>query len=160
MLSIPPTLKYIDAFIVTGLSTTTQNTDEFNEKTAKLPSLWQQFYASDLAVNANIFEVYSDYASDANGLYTVTVGISDNGDHTGAEFTSVKIPAGNYLVFQSTGPMPSTVVETWKKIWEYFDKKSNYKRSFISDFEAYSGSDQVSIYIGISNTPPGASSRA
>ncbi len=38
-----------------------------------LPSLWQQFYSSDLASNANIFEVYSDYESDADCLYTISV---------------------------------------------------------------------------------------
>jgi hypothetical protein len=27
--------------------------------------------------------------------------------------------------------------------------ESNYQRSFIRDFEAYSGSDKVAIYIGI-----------
>ncbi|MGC1182056.1 GyrI-like domain-containing protein [Legionella sp.] len=147
MSSIPPTLKYVEGFTVMGLSTKTQNTDEFNEKTAKLPNLWQQFYSSDLAANTNIFEVYSDYESDANGLYTVTVGISDDSEH--AEFGSVKIQTGNYLVFHGTGPMPSTVVETWKQIWDYFEEKSNYQRSFISDFEAYNGSDKVAIYIGI-----------
>lgn len=146
---LEPTLKYVEGFTVTGPGTRTQNTDEFNEKTAKLPALWQQFYASDLAVNANVFEVYSDYESNANGLYTVTVGITDNSDRTGAEFASVKIPAGNYLVFQGTGPMPSTVIGMWKQIWDYFEAGSNYQRSFISDFEAYSGSDKVAIYIGI-----------
>ena len=147
MSSIPPTLKYVASFTVTGLNVRTQNSDEFNEKTAKLPSLWQQFYSSDLADNANIFEVYSDYESDANGLYTVTVGVTDDSKHT--EFSSVEIQAGNYLVFQGTGPMPSTVVETWKQIWDYFEIESEYQRSFISDFEAYSGSDKVAIYIGI-----------
>jgi predicted transcriptional regulator YdeE len=93
--------------------------------------------------------VYSGYESDANGLYTATVGITDNSDRTGAGFVSVKIPAGNYLVFQGEGPMPSTVVEIWKKIWNYFEVESHYQRSFISDFEAYSSSDTVAIYIGI-----------
>lgn len=147
MSSIAPTLKYVEGFTVMGLSTQTQNTYEFNEKTAKLPSLWQQFYSSDLATNANIFEVYSDYESDANGLYTVTVGVSDDSERV--EFGTVKIQAGNYLVFHGVGPMPSTVIETWKQIWDYFEAKSNYQRSFISDFEAYSGSDKVAIYIGI-----------
>ena len=147
MSSIPPTLKYIEGFTVTGLSTKTQNTDEFNENTAKLPSLWQQFYASHLAAHANIFEVYSDYESDANGLFTVTVGVSDATKR--AELETVNIQAGNYLVFQGTGPMPSTVVETWKQIWDYFEVERNYQRNFISDFEAYSGSDKVAIYIGV-----------
>jgi predicted transcriptional regulator YdeE len=45
--------------------------------------------------------------------------------------------------------MPSTVVETWKKIWDYFEAESEHERSFISDFEAYIDSDKVDIYIGI-----------
>jgi predicted transcriptional regulator YdeE len=144
---IKPTLKYVESFTVTGLSTETKNTDEFKEQTAKLPSLWQQFFSSDLAINANIFEVYSDYESDANGLYTVTIGVVDGCEQT--QFDSIKIQAGNYLVFQGAGPMPSTVVETWKNIWDYFEAESAYQRCFISDFEAYSGSDKVAIYIGI-----------
>lgn len=147
MSSIPPALKYVEGFTVIGLSTKTQNSDEFNEKTAKLPSLWQQFYSSDLAANANIVEVYSDYESDTNGLYTVTVGSICDSDR--AEFDSAKIQTGNYLVFQGLGPMPFTVIETWKQIWAYFGAESKYQRSFISDFETYSGSDKVAIHIGI-----------
>ena len=107
MTSIPPSLKYVKGFTITGLSTKTQNIDEFNEKKAKLPNLWQQFYSSDLATNTNIFEVYSDYESDANGFYTVTVGVGDDSELP--EFGSVKIQAGNYLVFQGVGQMPSLV---------------------------------------------------
>lgn len=147
MSSIPPTSKYVEGFTVMGLSTRTQNIDEFNEKTAKLPNLWQQFYSSDLAMHANIFEVYSDYESDANGLYTVTVGVASSTER--ADLRSATIQAGNYVVFHGTGPMPATVVETWKQIWTYFQAESTYQRNFISDFEAYSGSDEVAIYIGI-----------
>ena len=146
-MSISPTVKYVDSFIVTGFSVKTQNSDEFNEKTAKLPTLWQQFYSSDLATHANIFGVYSDYDSDANGPYTVTVGVESDNAQTQSSF--VTIQAGNYLVFQGTGPMPATVVETWKRVWEFFEKNTEYRRNFISDFEAYSGSDQVMIYVGL-----------
>lgn len=142
-----PTLKHVESFTVTGLQVRTQNTDEFNAETARLPCLWQQFYASDLATSETLFEVYSDYESDANGLYTVTVGVTS--DRT--EFSSVKIHTGNYLVFQGTGPMPLTVVETWKRIWDYFETHTEYQRSFISDFEEYSGPDRVAIYIGIND---------
>ena len=147
MSSIPPILNHIEGFTVMGFSIKTRNKDELNENTAKLPSLWRQFYSSNLAANVNPFEVYSDYESDANGLYTVTVGVRGNNER--AEFCSVKILAGNYLVFQGEGPMPSTVVETWKQIWAYFEDKREYQRSYISDFESYSGSDKVAIYIGI-----------
>ena len=146
-MSTQPTVKQIEDFIVTGFSVRTQNSDEFNEKTAKLPSLWQQFYTSELATNANIFGVYSNYDSDANGAYTVTVGVKS--DHAQIQLSSITVHAGNYLVFQGTGPMPATVIETWKQVWTFFETNTEYRRNFISDFEAYSGSDQVAIYIGL-----------
>ncbi len=146
-MSIQPTVKQVESFIVTGFSVRTQNSDEFNEKTAKLPSLWQQFNTSELTTNASIFGVYSNYDSDANGPYTVTVGVTSG--HAQTQLSSVTIQAGNYLVFQGTGPMPATVVETWKRVWKFFEKNTEYRRNFISDFEAYSGSSQVAIYIGL-----------
>lgn len=146
-MSISPTVKQVESFIVTGFSVRTQNKDEFNERTAKLPSLWQQFYTSGLATHAKIFGVYSNYDSDANGPYTVTAGVESS--HAQTELSAVTIRAGNYLVFQGTGPMPATVVDTWKRVWEFFETNIDYRRSFISDFEAYSGSDQVVIYIGL-----------
>ena len=146
-MSIQPIVKKIEGFIVHGFSVRTQNSDEFSEKTAKLPNLWQNFYTSELASNANIFGVYSHYDSDANGPYTVTVGIKSEPAQT--QLSSVTIQAGNYLVFQGNGPMPATVIETWRRVWEFFEINTEYKRTFISDFEAYSGFDQVAIYIGL-----------
>lgn len=149
MSSISPIIKHIESFIVTGLSTRTQNCDEFNQETAKIPTLWHQFYTSDLAANTSIFSVYSNYDSGVNGHYTVTVGSAS--DDARDQFSSTIIQAGNYLVFQNKGPMPDIVIELWKQIWSYFETHSEYQRNFISDFEAYSGSDQVTIYIGVNN---------
>lgn len=146
-MSISPIVKQVESFIVMGFSVRTQNKDEFNDKTAKLPRLWQQFYTSELAANANIFGVYSDYDSDANGFYTVTAGTESLDVQT--ELSSVTIQAGNYLVFECAGLMPAVVVETWKRIWEFFETNTEYRRHFISDFEVYNGPDQVAIYIGL-----------
>lgn len=144
---ISPAVQHVESFIVTGLSVRTQNSDEFNEKTAKILTLWQKFYTSELATNANIFSVYSNYDSDVNGPYTVTVGVES--DYAQTQLSSVTIQAGNYLVFQGTGPMPATVVETWQQVWAFFETSTEHRRKFISDFEAYSGPDQVAIYIGL-----------
>jgi predicted transcriptional regulator YdeE len=144
---ISPTVEYVESFIVVGLQVRTQNSDEFNEKTAKIPNLWQQFYASGLAANTPIFGVYSNYDSDASGYYTVTVGVAS--EHVQAQWSSVKIQAGNYLVFHGIGLMPATVIETWKRIWEFFETNTQYQRNFVSDFEVYDGAEQVAIYIGL-----------
>lgn len=144
---ISPTMKQIESFNVTGFSVRTQNKDEFNEKTAKLPQLWQQFFSSELANQTNIYGVYSNYDSDANGFYTTTVGVESFDTKT--KLCTVTIEKGNYLVFQAKGSMPDIVVETWKQIWEFFDSNTEYLRNYISDFEAYNGSDQIAIYIGL-----------
>lgn len=146
-MSIVPIVKYVEGFIVTGHSVRTKNKDEFDEKTAKIPSLWQKFYTNALVNNANIYGVYSNYESDANGPYTLTVGVESDPAQT--QLSSVTIQAGHYLVFQNTGPMPATVIETWKQIWTFFETNTAYRRDFISDFEVYDGSDQVTIYIGL-----------
>lgn len=146
-MSIQPVVKRVERFIVTGFDARTRNSDEFNEKTAKIPGLWQQFYTSELASNPNVFGVYSSYESDADGGYTITVGVpAEQAQH---QSHVVTIEAGHYLVFQGTGPMPVTVIETWKRVWEFFAIQTEYRRNFVSDFEAYSGPDQVAIYIGL-----------
>lgn len=146
-MSVSPALSQVDGFTVTGFSVRTQNKDEFNENTAKLPGLWHQFYASQPNMNSNVYGVYSSYDSDATGYYTVTVG-TESCD-VQAESGTVSIQAGQYLVFQGTGPMPATVIETWKRVWKFFEASTEYQRNFISDFEDYSGTDHVAIYIGI-----------
>ena len=146
-MSIQPFMKQVESFTVTGFRVRTQNSDEFNEKTAKLPSLWQQFYSSELATNTRVFGVYSNYASDAHGLYTVTVGVEAS--PADPQLSSVSIHSGNYLVFHGTGPMPSTVVDVWKQVWAFFEGNKDHRRNFISDFEVYEGAERVMIYIGL-----------
>lgn len=138
-----PTVQYVTGFNVKGFSTRTQNADEFNQHTAKLPALWQKFYSSDLASNAAVIAVYSNYESDVNGMYTNTVGIQSS------EQADAQVLSGSYLVFQGKGPMPQTVIELWHQIWTYFSANSPQQRSYQSDFEQYKGSDEVAIYIGV-----------
>ncbi len=147
MSSIPPIIKYIEGFIVAGFSVRTQNSNEFNEDTAKLPKLWQQLYSSNLIANANIYGVYSNYESDASGCYTVTAGIAS--DDATSSLSSVVIHPGTYLAFSGKGPMPDVVIGLWKQIWGYFENKNEYSRNYLSDFEFYNGSEQVTVYIGI-----------
>lgn len=144
---IMPAMKRVNGFSVSGVSVRTKNRDEGDVQTAKLPGLWQQFYAGTPSTKATVFGVYSDYESDVNGFYTVTAGVLSC--HSQTEFSTVSIQPGHYLVFHGAGPMPVAVVQTWTLVWEFFEKNRQYHRSYISDFEAYSGSNQVAVYIGL-----------
>ena len=142
-----PIVKYIDGFTVKGFSVQTKNSIEFDEKMAKLPKLWQKFNSNNPTIYATVFGVYSDYESDVNGFYTVTAGVTSENEMK--ELKSVKINPGNYLIFKGKGEMPKTIIDTWKTVWNYFTEDSSYKRSFMTDFEAYSNGDEAAIYIGI-----------
>ena len=45
--------------------------------------------------------------------------------------------------------VPQMVLAVWETIWHYFDAHPEIKRRYQSDFEAYSGPDQVAIHIGV-----------
>lgn len=144
---IPPILKQIEGFMVNGLSLRTKNADELNEHSAKIPRLWQQFYADKVDCTATVFGVYSDYESGVNHGYTVTVGTASTAYQAGLD--AVTIEKGNYLVFKGKGPMPATVIGLWMYVWNYFETLDKDDRQFLSDFESYTGLDEVEIYIGI-----------
>lgn len=147
MNKIIPEVKYVDEFSVTGISTRTQNSDEMNSATAKIPALWQEFRTSDLANSPMIYGVYSAYSSDVNGFYTLTVGTPHKAENSNSE--TIIIPSGNYLVFNNRGTMPAAVIHAWQEVWNYFAGETEYQRQYGCDFEVYYEEDQVSIYIGI-----------
>ncbi|MHA6575455.1 GyrI-like domain-containing protein [Pseudomonas yamanorum] len=80
-----PKTTRVSGFFVSGLAVRTMNCDELNQKTAKTPGLWVQFFSGGIAdktpdrlPDTPIFGVYSTYESDATGSYNVTAG----GAHT------------------------------------------------------------------------------
>ncbi|WP_392537211.1 GyrI-like domain-containing protein [Legionella sp. 227] len=150
MIHIKPQQIKVEAFTVTGLSVRTKNADEFNSKTAKLPELWQRFYASPISIKSRspIYGVYSAYESDHNGFYTVTAGVATQ-DPQVNDFDKISIKKGNYLIFKNSGPMPKAIIEIWQAIWHYFDTQSTLARAYETDFEVYMEQEQCAVYIGI-----------
>ncbi len=151
-----PRLLHMDGFNVAGLSVKTANRDEFNPSTAKLSHLWQRFFTEGLTdsiphrlCDSPLFGVYSDYESDADGLYTVTAGVKSSRSSNTLAFSTVRVLSGHYLVFENKGVMPQAVIETWKRVWDYFASYPIAIRCFKTDFEMYQGGGDVAIYIGV-----------
>ena len=151
-----PKLISIDHFNVTGLSVRTSNREEFNPETATLPELWQRFYSEDLAnkipnriSDSPIFGVYSNYESNADGLYTLTAGVKSKDQPSTPAFCSIPVLAGDYLVFENKGMMPHVVIDTWLIIWNYFKSQQHITRRYETDFEVYQNDEDIAIYIGV-----------
>lgn len=145
-----PQLQRHDAFKIAGLTVRTTNREENDPQSARIGKLWTRFFDERAYERPHriddmrLYGVYSAYESDAHGAFDITTGVAvADGPET------VRIEAGDYLVFGGQGEMPQMVLAVWQSIWQYFEQHPEIKRTYLSDFEAYSGPDQVAIHIGV-----------
>ncbi|WP_025129977.1 GyrI-like domain-containing protein [Pseudomonas sp. PH1b] len=147
-------LREVLPFSVAGLQVRTRNVEEQQADSARIGPLWQRFYVEDLfdkvaprEPDSFVYGVYSNYESDASGHFDVTAGVALSGPC--ADYPSVDILGGEYLMFSAKGAMPDCVIQTWGLIWAYFQDNPQVRRAFATDFEVYTSADSVAIYIGI-----------
>ena len=145
-----PQLQRREAFSVAGITTRTCNKDERDPQSARIGKLWSQFFdecayeAPHRVGDMRLYGVYSSYESGADGAFDLTAGVAVSGDPA-----TVRIEAGDYLVFSGQGEMPQMVLALWESIWRYFEEHPDIVRTYRSDFESYGGPDQVDIHIGV-----------
>ena len=141
----------IKKLMISGLSAVTNNEFEMSEENGKIAQLWEDYFANDIykttfnkANSDFMYGVYSDYESDVNGNYKITVGVEVK-----KKKNAIVIEDKKYLVFTKQGELPMVVVELWEEIWDYFEKNNEYERSFEIDFEKYTKEDEIEIYVSI-----------
>jgi predicted transcriptional regulator YdeE len=146
-----PQLQRHDAFSIAGLTVRTTNRAEGDAQAARIGELWARFFDERVyqttphrTNDMRLYGVYSAYEADAHGAFDLTAGVAVSGGPS-----AVQIEAGDYLVFTGQGEMPQMVLAVWQTIWQYFDQHPEVRRTYRSDFEAYSGPDQVAIHIGV-----------
>ena len=146
-----PVRKTQAAFAVAGPSVRTTNREESDPATGRIPALWGRFFAENVmgqtphrdSADLRNFGVYSAYESDAQGAFDVTAGVAVT------QGATVNIEAGDYLVFDASGPMPQAVIDAWSRIWQYFDAHPELQRRYRTDFEAYTSPISAAVYIGV-----------
>ena len=141
----------IKKLMIAGISEVTNNETEMSEESGKIAALWENYFEKDIykktfdKSNSDfMYGVYSDYESDASGNYKVTVGVEVTKPKN-----AIVIENKKYLVFTKQGELPMVVVELWEEIWDYFEKNSDYERSFEVDFEKYVKEDEIEIFVSI-----------
>lgn len=146
-----PQLQRLDPFKVAGLTARTTNRDESDPQAARIGTLWDRFFGERIyektphrVDDMRLYGVYSGYEADVHGAFDITTGVA-----VADGPASVRIEGGNYLVFSAKGQMPQMVIDLWDTIWAYFDAHPEIQRRYRSDFEAYSGPEEVAIHIGV-----------
>ncbi|WP_167956129.1 GyrI-like domain-containing protein [Anaerosporobacter faecicola] len=139
--------------MVVGLEARTNNASP--EMGSVIGGLWQQFYSAEVypkiehKANNHAVGIYTDYASDEKGDYTVVVACEVEMKDTLPEgMVARTIPAGRYARFLVEGDMQQAVAEFWSKLWQL-----DLPRNYVCDFEEYLNSDPVHakiyVYIGL-----------
>ncbi|MFJ7668144.1 effector binding domain-containing protein [Lysinibacillus sp. NPDC097195] len=148
-----------DSFHIIGISARTNNANEITPL-AKIPELWTSYFQQNVAgqlPNKDVmYGLYSDYETDVNGEYSITLGVEVAANNEVPKGLVIKtIPASKYLVFTSEiGAMPEIVIKAWQNIWTWF-ANSDLERTYTGDFEVYGercnqpNEAQVDIYIAV-----------
>lgn len=142
----------IKNLVISGLSTRTNNENEKKVETAKIATLWDDYVEKNIYTKTlnkthddYLYCVYSNYQSDVNGDYDVTIGVELKKKYKDYIF----IEDEKYLVFNKKGEFPEVVLALWKEIWDYFADEPKYERAYTLDFEKYIQKDEIEIYISI-----------
>ncbi|MBC7466524.1 MAG: AraC family transcriptional regulator [Bdellovibrio sp.] len=133
----------LDGFQMIGIKTRTTNAEEM-KGAGRIQALWAQFYSEQTMaqipekMDAKIISAYHDYESDANGAYSVLIGVKvAPGTHAPEGMHIVNVPAQSYSQLTSRqGEMPGVVIEMWQKVWQ-LESKSELKRKYSVDLEVY-----------------------
>jgi predicted transcriptional regulator YdeE len=143
-----PQLRHHEAFKVAGLRARASHGDDSDVQLAHIGGLWDRFFDERVyertphrTRDMRLYGVYSGYESDA---FDVTTGVAVSKGEAVA-----RIEAGDYLVFDGRGDMPRMIQEVWQAVSDYFAAHPDIRRSYRSDFEAYSGPDRVAVHIGV-----------
>lgn len=122
-----------------------------------IPRLWGRFYGEDIinkipnkAAN-EVMALYCDYEGDYTQPYSLVIGCPVNSlDEIPEGMVAKTISAGSYAVFRAIGEYPSSLIETWSKIW-----KTELKRTYTGDYEFYGekftseSQKEVEVFIAI-----------
>lgn len=99
--------------------------DFIRQRIADTAPLWHRYYEQGYPARTPgqkepgvVYGVYSDYASDEQGAYSLLVGVEvEAGGELSAELTVKTIPAATYAVFTTrVGPMVEIIQEAWARI--------------------------------------------
>src|SRR5215469_1456275 len=116
-----PELRTRNEFSIIGIGARTSNPAEMSGSGAKIPGLWNDYFAKGVAAripnkleDQSTLAVYTDYEGDHTGIYSIVLGqqVSSLGEVPDG-MMGLKIPAGRYLVFPADGPVPEAIIAAW-----------------------------------------------
>jgi AraC family transcriptional regulator len=125
-------------FTVVGVSI--QTTHDENMKNHSIPNFWTAFNAGKTGEKLCILAPDKPflgvcYGEKPDGTFRYMIGVESL--KTDKDLESLTIPAANWAVFESIGPMPEAIMKVWGEIFQDFLPSGNYDHADMPDFESY-----------------------
>jgi len=157
-----PKKVHQEGFSIIGIEARTSNAMEMKGE-GVIPKQWQKFFQDGVQqkianrADANVYAVYTDYASDRNGEFSFVIGVRVTAAAVPSGMVLKKIPAGDCaLITSEKGPVGKVVVAAWQQVWALEDKAHlGGARAYKADFEVYDSraadpqNSQVDLYVGL-----------
>lgn len=147
--------QVVSTFKVIGVSARIANLD--GNSGEEVEALWGEFWGNDIRnkvpnrLGEEFYAVYTDYASDYQGAYTLIIGVAvDSFEDVPVGFEAVTIKSDTYEKFVSRGKMPDAIIQTWFEIWQDKTLPRAYRTDFTVHGEKYFDGDHAEVETFIS----------
>lgn len=137
-----------EAFQVTGKMREISTVDGSNLR--EIPAFWQDCSADGTSMKLDVLAAGKDMLGicmdfDGQNRFHYFIGVETEADQTGAEeFVSRVIPAADWAVFTSVGPMPGAIQQVWHHIYADWFPASGYEHARGPELEVYPPGDTAS----------------
>jgi predicted transcriptional regulator YdeE len=141
----------LNTMTIAGLELRTSNAQAFET----IPAHWQRFYAEAVLaqipdkISDDVYALYTHFENPGvnhEGVYSLIIGAQVAAVNAlPATLRSVSVPAGRYAVFAVEAGQPQKVGARWQEIWT----QAELPRRFVADFERYTPSGQIDIFVGL-----------
>jgi predicted transcriptional regulator YdeE len=134
--------RALPAFTLAGLTIRTDNA----RASESIGALWQEVHRRNLLAavphgvplwhpEVPLVAVYSDYASDHAGPFTLTVGVpvAPGSPAPGGDLVLREVPPLRYAHLEAAGPSIPAVIAAWRHVWQALTPR----RAFSHDLEIY-----------------------
>ncbi len=138
-------------FHVAGIELRTSNI----KAAQTIPPHWQRFQQEGVLarlpgkLSDEVYAVYTRFENQGRnnqGMYSLVLGAKVNpADPVPAGMTQVVVPAGPRMVFPVEAGRFDLVGQVWYTIWNFHERE----KTFIAEYERYSASGDIDIFIGI-----------
>jgi len=138
-----------------------RTTNENGKAFAEIPPFWGKFFAEGIVAQIpnkqsnDVYAIYTNFANEGQnnlGIYSLIIGCPVTSlENIPEGFVSVELANGNYNVFTVKENKAELVGEAWQEIWALSesDKEWDSRRAYKAEFELYSESGEIEIFIGM-----------